>query len=100
MPKCDFEKVALQPLDDCFCFNLLLVGFDFAVFLFCVFYGAFSHLCYHETTNSFIFVYFLLHIHIGLSWHNHLFFLFLRKLSLRLYYLHNFKLLISFQECK
>ena len=70
---------------------------------FCVSYGAFSHFCYRETTNSFIFVYFLLHIHIGFSWHNHVencFFCSRGNYVRGWYYLHNFKLFISFQECK
>ena len=95
-----------------FSFNLLLV--NFAVLCICVSWGAFSYFCYHEMTfmNSFIFVYMHSYICIyflfGFSWHNHIknyrlllfFFWFPRKLSSRLYYLHNFKLFISFRECK
>ena len=65
-------------------------------FWFCCFVYVFLRVlfhisAYHKTTNSFIFVYFLLYIHIGLSWHNHvensrlfLFYRFPRKLSSRL----------------
>ena len=35
----------------------------------CVSSGAFSHLCHHETTNTFIFVYMQSFL-FGLSWHN------------------------------
>ena len=52
-------------------FDLLLVGFDFAVLCIFVSEGSFSRFCYHKSSNSFIVVYFLLHIHIGLSWPNH-----------------------------
>ena len=76
--------------------KLLLLTYSWLVLilLFCLYVFLrvlFSHFCYHKTTNSFIFIWLLLDIHIGFSWHNHfkacrllLLFRFPRKLSSRL----------------